>query len=70
MVSIAHAEAANDRLTENAGGGDDVTNAAALAADAVALTLNGGEGADVLDGGAGNDIPNGDAGDDVLVAGR
>jgi Ca2+-binding RTX toxin-like protein len=68
-VAIAHAEAANDRLTLNGAGGDDALDASQLAADAIALTLNGGPGADVLVGGAGNDILNGDADDDVLIGG-
>jgi RTX calcium-binding nonapeptide repeat (4 copies) len=68
-VTITGAEPANDRLTVNAAGGDDVVEANGLAADAIALTENGGQGADVLVGGAGNDILNGDAGDDVLTGG-
>jgi hypothetical protein len=68
-VSIAHAEPANDRLTENALAGDDVTDATGLAADAIGLILSGGNDDDVLDGGAGNDTLNGDAGDDVLIGG-
>jgi Ca2+-binding RTX toxin-like protein len=68
-VSIAGAEPANDRLTVNALGGDDAVDASAFAADAIALTENGGNGADVLIGGAGNDILHGDADDDVLIGG-
>jgi len=68
-VTILHAEAANDRLTLNGLGGDDVLNASTLPADAIALTLNGGPGADVLDGGFGNDILNGNEDDDILIGG-
>ena len=68
-VTITGAEPANDRLTVNAGDGDDVVEASGLAADAIALTENGGNGADVLIGGAGNDNLNGGADDDVLNGG-
>ena len=68
-VLVSHAEAANDRLTVNAGGGDDAVSASGLHADAIGLTLNGGENADVLTGGDGNDTLNGDNGDDVLIGG-
>ncbi|MFO0898078.1 MAG: hypothetical protein U0836_11700 [Pirellulales bacterium] len=68
-VNITGAEAANDRLTVNALAGDDVVEASALAAAAIALTIDGGDGDDVLIGGAGNDTLLGGAGDDVLIGG-
>jgi Ca2+-binding RTX toxin-like protein len=69
QVNITHAEATNDRLTINALAGDDVVAASGLAAAAIQLTEDGGDGADVLIGGAGNDILLGGAGDDVLLGG-
>jgi Ca2+-binding RTX toxin-like protein len=44
-----------------------VIDASGLAAGAIQLTANGGDGHDVLIGGAGDDTLNGDAGDDVLI---
>ena len=69
QVNITGAETANDRLTINTLGGDDVLDASGLSAGAILLTANGGDGDDVLIGGAGNDTLNGDAGDDVLIGG-
>ena len=63
------AEAANDRLTVNALGGDDVVEASGLQAGAIQLTADGGEGDDVLIGGDGNDVLLGGPGDDVLLGG-
>lgn len=68
-VNITGAEAANDRLTINALGGDDVVEASGLAANAIQLTANGGEDDDILIGGAGADVLSGGDGDDVLVGG-
>jgi Ca2+-binding RTX toxin-like protein len=68
-VNIKGAETANDRLTINTLGGDDVLDASGLSAGAISLTANGGDDDDVLIGGAGNDTLNGDAGDDVLIGG-
>ena len=68
-VNITGAEAANDRLTVNLLAGDDVLDASGLAAGAIQLTANGGDGNDVLVGGDGNDVLSGGAGDDVLVGG-
>ena len=68
-VNITGAEAANDRLTVNLLAGDDVLDASGLAAGAIQLTANGGDGNDVLIGGAGNDVLSGGAGDDVLIGG-
>ena len=49
--------------------GDDVIETSGLAAGAIQLTANGGDGDDVLIGGDGNDTLSGDAGDDVLIGG-
>ncbi len=68
-VNITGAEAANDRLIVNALGGDDVVDASGLTADAILLTVNGGDGDDVLIGGDGNDTLSGGIGDDVLIGG-
>jgi Ca2+-binding RTX toxin-like protein len=68
-VNIVGAEAANDKLTANALAGDDVIEASGVAAGAIQLTLDGGDGDDVLIGGAGNDTLHGGAGDDVLIGG-
>jgi Ca2+-binding RTX toxin-like protein len=68
-VNIAGVEAANDRLTIMALGGDDAVEASNLTADAIALTEDGGDGNDILIGGAGNDVLLGGAGDDVLEGG-
>jgi Ca2+-binding RTX toxin-like protein len=69
QVNITGAEAANDRLTLNMLAGDDVVDASGLAASAIQLTVNGGDGSDVLIGGDGNDTLIGGAGDDVLIGG-
>jgi Ca2+-binding RTX toxin-like protein len=68
-VHISGAEPANDRLVVNAGGGDDVVNAAALTASAIGLVENGDDGNDLLIGGAGDDTLSGGAGDDILIGG-
>jgi Ca2+-binding RTX toxin-like protein len=69
LLQITGAEAAIDRLTVNGLAGDDVIEASGLAADAILLTEDGGDGDDVLIGGAGNDTLLGGAGDDVLLGG-
>ncbi|MBJ7520182.1 MAG: hypothetical protein JHC84_10840 [Solirubrobacteraceae bacterium] len=68
-VAISGAAAADDRLTVNALSGDDVVDATALAANAIRLTISGGEGSDILLGGSGPDTLLGDNGDDVLLGG-
>ena len=68
-VSISGAEGANDRLTLNGAGGDDVINASGLAAGLVSLTVNGGLGTDVVIGSAGGDIVNGGDGNDTALLG-
>jgi hypothetical protein len=47
QVNVTGAEAANDRLTVNALAGDDVVEASGLAAAAIQLTADGGDGNDV-----------------------
>ena len=69
QVSITGTEATNDRLTIQGRAADDVVEASGLAANAMALTVDGGEGDDVLVGSDGNDTLLGGAGDDVLVGG-
>jgi Ca2+-binding RTX toxin-like protein len=68
-VNVTNADPSLDQLTINALGGDDVVNASRLAANAVALTLNGGDGNDTLIGSAGNDLVNGGTGNDVAFMG-
>ena len=69
QVNVTGAEPANDRLTINTLGGDDVVDASGLTDGAILFTANGGDGDDVLIGGAGNDTLAGGAGDDVLIGG-
>jgi Ca2+-binding RTX toxin-like protein len=69
QVNITGSEAARDRLTVNVLVGDDVVEASGLAAGAILLTANGGDGSDILVGGDGPDVLNGGAGDDVLIGG-
>jgi Ca2+-binding RTX toxin-like protein len=58
-----------DRLVINGLGGDDAIIASGLAAGAIQLTANGGDGNDVLVGSLGNDTLTGGNGDDVLIGG-
>ena len=64
-VNIFFSEQANDRLTLNGLGGDDILNAFSLPADRIQLTMNGGLGADMFLGSQGNDLINGGDGNDV-----
>jgi RTX calcium-binding nonapeptide repeat (4 copies) len=68
-VDITGAEAANDRLTVRGANGDDVLQASDLAADGIALTLDGANDNDVILGGAGNDTLLGGFGDDFINGG-
>jgi Ca2+-binding RTX toxin-like protein len=68
-VNVTGSEAANDRLTVNLQAGDDVLDASSLAAGAIQLTADGGDGSDVLIGSDGNDVLTGGGGDDVLLGG-
>jgi Ca2+-binding RTX toxin-like protein len=69
VVTITGAEPALDTLAINALDGDDVVDASRLAANALKLVIDGGDGADVLLGGAGDDVLRGGAGDDILEGG-
>lgn len=66
-INITGSEAANDRVAVNALAGDDVIEASGLAAGAIGLTGDGGQGDDILVGSAGNDTLLGGDGDDVLL---
>ena len=68
-VDVSHAQAAQDQLEIDAITGDDVVDGSRLAADAIQLLADGGDGNDVLTGGAGADTLLGGAGDDVLNGG-
>ena len=67
-ISIAHA-GKTDQLVINALGGADVIDARDLVAGKIALTINGGAGADTLAGGAGNDTVIGGDGNDAVFLG-
>jgi len=69
QVSVAGGVAGSDRLTVKGLAGDDVLDATSVAADAMLLTLDGGDGDDIVLGGAGDDTLLGGAGDDVLIGG-
>jgi Ca2+-binding RTX toxin-like protein len=68
-VNVFFQEQANDRLTLNALGGDDVVDATPLEADGIQLTMNGGLGADLFRGSEGGDLVNGGDGNDVALMG-
>jgi Ca2+-binding RTX toxin-like protein len=68
-VNMFSPEQANDRLTLDGLGGDDVIDASSLEAGAVQLTMNGGLGADTLLGSQGDDLINGGDGDDTALMG-
>jgi Ca2+-binding RTX toxin-like protein len=69
QVNAFFQEQANDRLTLNGLGGDDVIDATSLEADGIQLTQNGGLGADVFIGSEGDDLVNGGDGDDTAFLG-
>jgi Ca2+-binding RTX toxin-like protein len=60
---------ASDSLTVRGLDGDDVLDGSPLAAGAITLTEDAGNGNDVLIGSAGDDVLLGGAGDDVLLGG-
>jgi Ca2+-binding RTX toxin-like protein len=60
-VTIIHAES-TDQLVINGNAGVDFIDASALAAGAISLTIDGGDGLDTLNGSAGNDVLVGGAG--------
>jgi Ca2+-binding RTX toxin-like protein len=77
LVAIQHQEA-NDELAVNGLGGNDVISASAVAAQTIALTLDGGAGDDTIAGGQGvetllgsdgNDSIDGNGGNDVALMG-
>jgi Ca2+-binding RTX toxin-like protein len=68
-VNVTGGVAATDRLAVNLLQGDDVVDGSGLAANAIPLVADGGQGDDVLIGGAGNDTLRGGDGDDVLIGG-
>ena len=68
-MNIVFQEQANDRLTINAQGGDDVIDASGLEADGIQLTMNGGLGEDLFIGSEGDDLINGGDGDDTALMG-
>jgi Ca2+-binding RTX toxin-like protein len=68
-VAILNAEA-GDRLTIAGETGDDVIDASALTAGAIALTVDGGAGNDAIVGGQGNDLLLGGDGNDTVTGGR
>src|SRR5262249_53527335 len=68
QVTIDHADA-TDVLTVNGLGGNDLINAAGLAANRIGLQVFSGAGADTVIGSAGNDTVLGGTGDDVAFLG-
>jgi Ca2+-binding RTX toxin-like protein len=68
-VKVFFQEVANDRLTLNGLGGDDIIDATSLEADGIQLTMNGGLGADVFLGSEGDDLINGGDGNDLALMG-
>jgi len=68
-VNVTNVDPASDALTINALDGNDILDAAQLAANSMVLTLDGGAGDDLLVGGDGNDTLFGRDGDDTLVGG-
>src|SRR5262249_5861274 len=70
QVNITGSEPALDRLTINAGSGDDIVNASALQATSIGLTINGEDGNDQLTGSQGDDTLDGGPGNDLLIGGR
>jgi len=68
-VLVTGAQAADDTLSVEALGGDDIVAASALAADAISFSADGGANNDVLIGGAGDDVLSGGDGDDFLFGG-
>lgn len=78
-ITITNADTAIDQLVINASGGNDVLDAANLAANSIQLTLDGGfgndkidgsQGIDTLIGGEGNDTIDGNGGNDIAALGR
>jgi Ca2+-binding RTX toxin-like protein len=70
LVTVVGSEGANDQLVVSALGGDDVVNAAGLAAGVATLTVDGGAGNDMITGSQGNDMLLGGDGNDLIIGGR
>jgi Ca2+-binding RTX toxin-like protein len=68
-VTVSGAGAVNDQLTVATLAGADAIDASGVPAGAVALVLDGGDGADVVVGGDGDDTLIGGDGDDTLIGG-
>jgi Ca2+-binding RTX toxin-like protein len=68
-ITIFDEDPTLDSLTVNGQGGNDVIDARSLRADAIQLTLNGGDGDDTIMGSDGNDVINGGRGNDVALMG-
>jgi Ca2+-binding RTX toxin-like protein len=68
-VTVTGAEPANDSLAINTLDGNDFVNALGLSADAVKLSIDGGNGNDALIGSRGDDSLFGSAGNDLLIGG-
>ncbi len=68
-VTVTGAQTPDDMLTIKALGGNDNVDASGLAADAIGLTIDGGDGDDRLTGGAGDDLLIGGPGNDILDGG-
>jgi Ca2+-binding RTX toxin-like protein len=69
VVNVFTAEPGSDRLFVNMLAGDDVLDAAGLAATGMGLTADGGDDDDALTGGDGDDVLVGGLGQDVLIGG-
>ena len=68
-VTVTGAEPANDSLAIDTLDGNDFVNALGLSADAVKLSIDGGNGNDALIGSRGDDSLFGSAGNDLLIGG-
>ncbi len=68
QVNVTHAEP-SDKLTVQTKGGDDDVDASGLAADAISLIVDAGDGDDVVVGSDGDDTLLGGNGDDTLSGG-
>ena len=65
-VDVTGAEPANDTLSIDTLGGNDTVDASTLAASAIRLTVDAGDGNDTITGGAGNDVLVGGDGNDSI----
>ncbi len=67
---ITNTTPANDTLTINTLGGEDIVSASQLANSSILLTVNAGSDNDIVVGSEGNDTINGEAGNDMLFGGN